>query len=233
MNIGVAYRGRRSMKRASKSKKKQLPDASSIGRLIGRQVKSAPHPDLLGKPTLESEQGLFSIISGSPIPAFVIDKRHRVVFWNHALEKLTNIPASDIIGTRQHWRAFYASERPCLADLLIEGSLERLPEWYAGKFSQSPLLKEAYEAIDFFPDLEGGGRWLRFTAAVIKDARNHLVGVIETLEDITERKIAEDKLLQAPRKAGIKSQGKDEGTGEGQPGRFGRSFRRGTMPKRR
>ncbi|MCX5856781.1 MAG: PAS domain-containing protein, partial [Deltaproteobacteria bacterium] len=131
------------------------------------------------------------------IPAFVIGKDRRVIYWNRALEELSGIRAEEVVGTRQHWRAFYSTERPCMADLLVEEFPETVPRWYAGKFIKSKLIDEAYEATDFFPDLGVRGRWLRFTAAVIRNAEGSLVGAVESLEDITETKWAEAALLNA------------------------------------
>jgi PAS domain S-box-containing protein len=148
----------------------------------------------------ENERRLYSIVQGFSIPAFVIGKDHRVIYWNRALERLSNIPAREIVGTRQQWRAFYAQERPCMADLLVDRALEKIPKWYSGKYRKSDLIEEAYEATDFFPDLGKKGRWLRFTAAAIRDSRGDLVGAVETLEDITERKLAEAALKTAARK---------------------------------
>ncbi len=147
-----------------------------------------------------SGQRLRSIIDGSPIPAFVIGKDHRVLYWNKALEELSQIAASEVIGTNQQWRAFYGRERPCMADLLVDGAVKQIPRWYSGKFQESKLIEEAYEATDFFPELAEGGRWLRFTAAAIRDSLGSLVGAIETLEDITERKRAEDDLKESEQK---------------------------------
>jgi len=144
----------------------------------------------------ESEQRLHSILQGSTIPAFVIGKDHRVLFWNKALEVLSRIPAKKILGTKQHWRAFYGEERPCMADLLVEGNIREISRWYQGKYSKSKLLKEAFEAMDFFPSL-GDGTWMRFTAAVIRDAGGQVIGALETLEDITERKRSEIALQNA------------------------------------
>jgi len=140
---------------------------------------------------------LWRCIDGSPIPAFVIGNDHVIVFWNRALENLSRIPARSAIGTREHWRAFYRSERPCLADLLLDDALGEIEDWYRGKYIRSPLIDEAYEATDFFPDLGERGRWLRFTAALIRDPHGRKLGAIETLEDITERKEAEEALMRA------------------------------------
>jgi PAS domain S-box-containing protein len=134
-----------------------------------------------------SENLLHSIIQGFSIPAFVIGKDHKVIYWNRALEQLSKIPMREIVGTNKHWKAFYAEPRPCMADLLVDGTLERIPKWYEGKYIKSALLEDAYEATDFFPDLGENGRWLRFTAAAIRDSKGRLMGAVETLEDITDR----------------------------------------------
>ena len=145
----------------------------------------------------ESEQRLRSIIDGSPIPAFVIGHDHRIIYWNKALEELSKIKSDDVIGTTQQWRAFYSQKRPCLADLLVSNEIKNISEWYPRNFIKSRLLEEAYEATDFFPELGDFGKWLRFTAAVIRNASGQLVGAIETLEDVTQRKKAEEELLSA------------------------------------
>lgn len=136
-------------------------------------------------------------INGSPIPAFVIGRDHRILYWNRALEELSKIKAKNVIGTDQQWRAFYSHQRPCLADLLVSGVLEEIPNWYLNKYAKSTLIDEAYEATDFFPELGEAGRWLRFTAAVIRGSEGELLGAIETLEDITERIKAQEALKKA------------------------------------
>ncbi len=151
------------------------------------------------KPLVTDEQILTSVIQGSPIPTFVIDLDHCVLYWNRALEELSDIPSGEILGTNRHWRAFYKKERPCMADLLVDGNLELIPRWYEGKCSRSKLIDEAFEAMDFFPDLGKQGRWLRFTAAVIRNLDGQIIGAMETLEDITEQRTAEEALKRSER----------------------------------
>ncbi len=144
----------------------------------------------------DSEQRLESILQGSPIPMFVIGRDHEVIFWNRALEGLSQIPAKEVVGTNQQWRAFYNEERPCMADLLLDGKIRDIPQWYQGKYSKSRLVPEAYEATDYFPSLRAG-KWMRFTAATIRDSNGQIIGALETLEDITERKRGEIALQKA------------------------------------
>jgi PAS domain S-box-containing protein len=142
-----------------------------------------------------SELRLQSVIQGSPIPTFVIGKDHRIIYWNKALEELSGVSADEVIGTTDCYRSFYSEKRPVLADLILDQALEAIPQWYSEKYTKSSLLDEAYEATDFFQELKGGGKWLRFTAAVIRDSQGSLVGAVETLEDVSERKRAEEQLM--------------------------------------
>ena len=171
------------------------------GQLLQRQPKELRQEQAKRKQAeeklRESRQRLNSIIDASPIPAFVIGIDHKIIYWNKALEELTKIKAQNVVGTSQQWRAFYAEERPCMADLLVSREKEKIAKWYKGKYAKSRLLEEAYEAIDFFPDLGRQGKWLRFTAAVIRDTAGEMIGAIETLEDITRRKKAKEALLTA------------------------------------
>jgi signal transduction histidine kinase len=142
------------------------------------------------------EQKLISIIHGSPIPTFVLSKDHKIIYWNRALQALSNIRPSQIIGTNQQWRAFYATQRPCLADLILDGKTGQIVELYSGKWSKSKLLEDAYEVTEFFPDMGEKGIWFRITSAGLRDSSGNLFGAMETLEDITEQKMAQDELLQ-------------------------------------
>jgi PAS domain S-box-containing protein len=184
------------------------PIRSSRGALVGaiETLEDITERKETEQKVIDSEKRLHSIVQGFSIPAFVIGKDHRIIYWNRALEKLTTLKARDMVGTNQQWRAFYGKERPCMADLLVERATDKVSKWYSGKYRKSDLIEEAYEATDFFPDLGKSGRWLRFTAAVIRDSRGELVGAVETLEDITEQKLAENALKKSTdRKSGKSS----------------------------
>lgn len=138
----------------------------------------------------ESQAYLEAIIQGSPIPQFVIDKNHLVTHWNRALAQYCRIDAMDILGTDNHWKAFYSEKRPCLADLLLNKEFDRITEWYGPKVSRSQLIPDAYNGVDYFPGMGEGGTWLSFTASIIRDQQGNIIGALETLEDITTQKKA-------------------------------------------
>lgn len=131
----------------------------------------------------ESEARLNTILQCSPIPKFVIDSNHQVIYWNEALEKYSEIKAVDVIGTTRQWSAFYPHERPCLADLLIEGKRETVRELYTKKNTRSRFIDGAVEVTDFFPHLGEEGKWLMGTAVTIKDRNGNICGAVETIEE--------------------------------------------------
>jgi PAS domain S-box-containing protein len=148
--------------------------------------------------SLSTSEVLARIIDGSPIASFVINNEHKVIHWNTAIEALSGIKREKIIGTSQQWRAFYSQERPTMADLIVNGAAsEEIEAYYSRECRQSYLIAGAYEAENFFPDFGRNGRWLHFTASPIKDSTGALIGAIETLEDITERKNAEVALNES------------------------------------
>lgn len=155
---------------------------------VGRNITNLKQAELA---TADSERRLAQIVDGSSVPTFVIDAEHRVTHWNRACAALTGISAEEIVGCSEAWRGFYPSPRPAMADLVLDGGgQEALEAHYAGKYSRSALIEGGYEAEDFFPAM-AGGRWLYFSAAPLFDAEGRLTGAIETLQDVTARKEAE------------------------------------------
>ncbi|MEN6438618.1 MAG: PAS domain S-box protein [Syntrophobacter sp.] len=141
----------------------------------------------------DNEQLLRSIIQTSPIPTFVIGRDHRVIHWNKALEELTRVKADEVVGTTEHWRAFYSEQRPCFVDMVVDEDPEAYGLWRAGH--KSGLSEDAYESTNHFPGMAGGSKWLHFTVATIRNSQGLPVGAIEIIEDITERKRSEEALL--------------------------------------
>lgn len=138
---------------------------------------------------------LAKIIDGSAIPAFVIDREHKITHWNTAIEALTGRKREDAIGQNDHWRSFYGEEHTTLADLIVEGaSITEVEKFYHDKYKISALIEGAYEAEDFFPALGDKGKWLHFTASPIKNEDGEIIAAIETLLDISDRKSLEENL---------------------------------------
>ena len=133
------------------------------------------------------------LIQSCAVPTFVIDGHHRVILWNRACESLTGVPAAQVIGTQDLGRIFYGFERPVLADFVIEGNLEEIECNYE-VHSRSLLIPDGLQAERWYNDRNGKKRYIFFDAAPIRNAQGETIAAIETLQDITARKLAEDKL---------------------------------------
>ena len=146
----------------------------------------------------ESEERLSQIVQGSSAATFVIDEHHRITHWNRACEQLSGVPAYKVLGTRDQWKPFYEERRPVLADLVLDRQIfEDVSRYYSDGLKRSPLLSEAYEGEQYFSHLGDGGKWLFFTAIPLRDHEGRIIGAVETIQDITIQKRAEEKLRAA------------------------------------
>jgi PAS domain S-box-containing protein len=146
--------------------------------------------------TLEEENRILrAIIHKAPIPIFVLDRNHCITHFNQALEDLAGLDSRSMTGTRDQWKAFYASKRPVMADLIIDKSSDNeIIEHYGDKYNRSAKSAGRFAATDFFPDLAPEGRWLFFTASTFTDEKGNIAGAVETLQDVSQEKLKEAKL---------------------------------------
>lgn len=143
----------------------------------------------------DSEERLSQILQGNSVACFVVNKEHIITHWNRACEGLTGVSADEMIGTKKQWSAFYPTQRPVLADLVVDcPSEQEIGRYYSDKYRESSTIAGAYEAEDFYPHFGETGKWLFFTSAPLRDAEGKVTGAIETLQDITERKRTEEDL---------------------------------------
>lgn len=171
---------------------------------VGRDITERKHAEI---ELQEKKNELFQIVNGSPIPAFVINKDHDIIYWNKACENTTGIKAKDIIGTGNSWMAFYNQKRPVLADLIVDNCLTDIEKAYGNKKLQPSFVEGGYQAEDYFEAID---KWILFTAAPIRDHNNDIIGAIETLQDTSISKQAEQAVLDAKMLAENTSRTKSE-----------------------
>jgi formate hydrogenlyase transcriptional activator len=136
------------------------------------------------------------LLQHMPVPAFVLDTRHRVLIWNKACERLTGLKAEDMIGTDRHWQGFYSAPRPCLADLLLDRSLGKLDSLYeiAGDVvSDTGTL----HTENWCPMPDGRRLYLVIDAGAITNARGEVVAVVETQRDRTGQRLTMQALAES------------------------------------
>lgn len=137
---------------------------------------------------LKEKNTIEGVIEGSPIASFVINNEHKVILWNRACTELTGYSSEEMLGTDNHYKAFYSEKRPLIADLIIDNEIEDLSRYYGDKIKKAEKLQGAYEATDHFDNLGGRSRFLYFLAAPIRDKKGEILGAIETLQDISRER---------------------------------------------
>jgi PAS domain S-box-containing protein len=146
------------------------------------------------------EQLMTQIIDFLPDATFVIDSEGRVVFWNRAIEELTGVKAEDMLGkgNLEYSLAFYSDRRPVLIDLATRRDLMTEQRYAYVRQEGDVLISETNpEALKF------GSRHLWNTARALYDEEGNIIGAIESIRDITEKKQAEQVLLRTERLTAI------------------------------
>src|SRR5476649_1809338 len=126
-----------------------------------------------------------------------------VLIWNRACERLTGVPAYEVLGTSEHWRSFYAEQRPTLADLVLlgrSGELHALYDQHARRGAADGNL-----CAENWCDMPrvGRRRYLAGDASPIFGADGQLAAVVETLRDMTDEKKAQVALQQLATRDGL------------------------------
>jgi signal transduction histidine kinase/CheY-like chemotaxis protein len=143
----------------------------------------------------EQKEFYENLLQYSAVATFVIDAEHKVIYWNKACEMLTGISSSDILGTTDHWKAFYEKKRPTVADLIIDGADARMPDYYT-TYGRSSLISNGLRAEGWYPNLPAGRRYIIFDAAPIYNENREIKAAVETLQDITTLKYYEEEVLK-------------------------------------
>jgi len=137
------------------------------------------------------------IIDLLPDPTFAVDRQGRVIVWNKAMEKLSDIKAGDILGkgAYEYSLVFWGERRPILIDLAMDwdDKVEKLYPFV--KREGDTLITEA-----FAPNLPRGGAQLWGRATALHDSHGAIIGAIETVRDITTRTQLEESLRQSAQK---------------------------------
>ncbi|MHB8164177.1 MAG: PAS domain S-box protein [Methanoregula sp.] len=173
---------------------------SAIRWLDGRLVRLEIATDITGRKQIEealheSRQLFADIISFLPDPTFVIDNDGKVLAWNRALEKLSGVPAGDIIGKGDHeyslWQ--YGKRRSILIDLVLHPDQDAARMNYVNIHPEGNTVTAQTELT-----LPGSGRRipLSLVTSPLIDAQGKITGAIESMRDISRIRQAEAELAR-------------------------------------
>jgi len=137
------------------------------------------------------------LVEGSPAALFVVNTNHKIVYWNRELEKMTGLKADQMIGTKNHWKPFYREPTQMMTDMIIDGKKWKdilRHERYTNIEVEEYDAKNGIVCSKFFEDFHGGKKWLRFKIKPLYDINKNLVGAIEAVDDVTERREMRENL---------------------------------------
>jgi PAS domain S-box-containing protein len=147
----------------------------------------AKHASELAEQQLRhSQQELRAIIDFLPDATFVIDEDRKVLAWNRAVEQITGVCKEEILGKDTYSLAFYREQRPMLIDLALQPDEQIKREFNILEVKGNDVSGEA-----FLPKAWGRGATCWGTASKLRDSTGRVIGAIESIRDVTERKKAE------------------------------------------
>lgn len=139
------------------------------------------------------EYPLVEILDFLPDATFIIDKEGKTLAWNQAMEELTGVEAKKILGKTnfEYSIPFYGERRPILIDLALQSRSDIEKKYNSFNRTNGTLTSEV-----FVPHLKQGA-YLWAKARPLYDTEGTIVGAIETIRDITDKKIAEEKIKKS------------------------------------
>jgi PAS domain S-box-containing protein len=140
----------------------------------------------------ESERRLADIINFLPDAILVIDLEGRIIVWNKAIEEMTGFPAETMLGRGDYEYAipFYGIRRPLLINFIFM--------WDQGIEKQYSFIKKEGDTLfteTSVPFVQGHNRILWAKASPLYNTEGNVVGAIESIRDVTERREAEKALF--------------------------------------
>ena len=139
----------------------------------------------------QSKQMLSHVIDFLPDATVAIDLRGKIIVWNKAIEELTGVKAEQMLGkgNREYAVPFYGERRPMLLDLVFRPD-EEIEKGYAlVRKEKGLLIAETDRACAL-----GKKVFLWGKASPIYDHKGEIVGAIESIRSITDRKEIEEAL---------------------------------------
>lgn len=123
---------------------------------------------------------------------FVIDSHNIVKFWSRSCETLTGVKSDEVLNTNKYWKGFYAEERTCLADMVLDEDWKEKAHLYE-HIKTAPNTERGLIGSNWC-QTPNGLKFLIFEANALFDKDKNIIGVIETLSDATELKKVQDEL---------------------------------------
>lgn len=137
------------------------------------------------------------ILDFIPDAILAIDLSGRVIAWNRTMEELTGILAKDILGKGdyEHALPLYGYRRPTLVDLVLKPDA-KIEAGYRNLQRDGTSISGEAQISSF----RKGTSYTWGKATLLYDSSGYIIGAIESIRDITERKQMEEDLRRSKEK---------------------------------
>jgi PAS domain S-box-containing protein len=145
----------------------------------------------------EVRQVLANIVDFIPDAIYAIDAEGKVITWHKGMEKLTGVKAEEMLGKGDHEYSlpFYGVRKPTLIDMVLKpGSAEIEKDFLFIRREGDAFLAETQVL------LQGNPRVICGKARPLYDSDGRIIGAIEDIRDVTERKKMEESIQEKERK---------------------------------
>jgi len=141
----------------------------------------------------EERKRLTDIIDFLPDATFAVDGQGRIIIWNKAIEKMTGLSATSMLGKGEYAYTvpFYGEARPQLIDLILEDN-DDVALLYPNILREENTLTTEVFCKALFNGKQGA--WVFAKASPLHDQSGKIIGAIESIRDITDKKFTEEKL---------------------------------------
>ncbi len=150
-------------------------DGEKIYTAVGRDVTQAVNA---AQALRESNDTLSAVIRASPLALKVLDAEGRIEIWNPAAERIFGWTEEEVLG----------KELPTIPDELTEE---------ADRIHEAAFRGETIAGVETYRLRKDGSRvYVKISTAPLHDARGQVRGTMVIIDDITERKQAEEALQE-------------------------------------
>lgn len=150
----------------------------------------------------ELERRLVDIVDFLPDATLVRDLQGRIIIWNKAIEDMTGAKAENMLGKGDYEYAlpFYGKRRPMMIDLVLK------PDKKIERKYDMVIKKQGHFLIaEGWASLKGKKVFLWGKASPFCNSKGKIVGSVESVRDITDRKQYEDAINKREKELGNKT----------------------------
>ncbi len=160
-------------------------------------------PSLMPVSFIKGQQ-FTGVVDLLPDAIFAVDLEGRVIAWNHALETMTGVSRTAMMGktSTEYTTALYRERQDSLVDYLLTGTRE-----IGDEFENISVETQSISAEQWLPVMNSGhGGWARLDASLLLAGDGNSYGAIQTIRDISQKKHTERALKRVNRALGALSE---------------------------